>query len=232
MNDLAIKMPQTDLSLVKDHCHSDDWMSKRGGKCDACGKEYQYPSPLKLDIGCGKNKKEGYLGVDTIGFEGVDFVLDLVAKDYRSPNGGIAYPAKGHLYKAWLWETETVDEVHCSHFLEHLTGAERIHFFNELHRVMKKDAKALIVVPHWRSGRAYGDPTHQWPPVVEMSWYYLDKNWRKDNAPHVGFECDFLATWGYSIAPHWQARSQDSQTFGLQHYCEVAQDMIATLTKR
>ena len=169
--------------------------------------------PLKLDLGCGPNPKEGFTGVDALPFDGkVDVVCDL--------------------RKSWQWKSGSVDEVHCSHFLEHLTGSERIHFFNELHRVMRKDAKATIVVPHWSSGRAYGDVTHQWPPVVEMFWYYLDKPWRDANAPHVGFECDFLATWGYSVAPAWQARNQETQMFGINHYREVAQDMIATITKR
>jgi hypothetical protein len=169
-------------------------------------------APLKLDLGCGPNKREGFTGVDAIKFPNVDLVHDL--------------------RKVWPWKDNTVDEVHCSHFLEHLTGTERIHFYNELYRVMKSEAKAQIIVPHWSSGRAYGDLTHQWPPVVEFSFYYLDKGWRSVNAPHCGLECDFLATWGYSITPQWQAKNQETQMFGVNHYREVAQDLIATLVKR
>lgn len=169
---------------------------------------------MKLDLGCGPNKKEGFIGVDILPFDGkVDQVVDLRVAP-------------------WPWENESVDEIHCSHFLEHLTGAERITFFNELYRVMKKDAKGMIITPHWSSGRAYGDMTHQWPPVVEMFWYYLDKSWRSGNAPHVGFNCDFQATWGYSMAQNWQCKNQESQLFGVNHYREVAQDMIATITRR
>lgn len=179
---------------------------KKIKKQTACG------NPLKLDLGCGKNKQPGFLGVDNISFDGVDLVHDL-----RTP---------------WPWEKESVQEVYCSHFLEHLTNAERVHFYNELYRVLKKDAKASIIVPHWSSGRAYGDPTHQWPPVVEFSFYYLDKGWREVNAPHCGLVCDFLATWGYSLAPLWNTRSQETQMFGVNHYREVAQDLMATLVKR
>ena len=172
------------------------------------------PAALKLDLGCGPNPKKGFIGVDALPFDGkVDTVFDL----RRKP---------------WPWKADSVGEVHSSHFLEHLTGAERVSWFNELYRVMRKDAKATIVVPHWSSGRAYGDPTHQWPPVVEMFWYYLDRKWRTANAPHVGLSCNFFATWGYSIDPQWQVRSQETQMFGVAHYREVAQDMIATLTKR
>lgn len=167
---------------------------------------------IRLDLGCGKNKKEGFTGVDNISFDGVDVVYDL-----RTP---------------WPWEKESIDEVHSSHFLEHLSNEERVHFYNELHRVLKPGAKATIVVPHWGSGRAYGDPTHQWPPVVEFSFYYLDKGWREANAPHCGLTCDFHAIWGHSIAPIWNTKHQEAQAFAVNHYREVAQDLICTLTKR
>jgi SAM-dependent methyltransferase len=172
------------------------------------------PELLKLDLGCGKNKRPGFTGVDKIGFEGVDKVYDLTCPG------------------SWPWDSDSVDEVHCSHFLEHLHADERIRFFNELYRVLKSGAKAQIITPHWRSGRAYGDLTHQWPPVVEFFWYYLDKNWRESNAPHLELKCDFICTWGYSLAYPWNLKSQEAQGFALQHYTEVAQDMICTATKR
>lgn len=166
----------------------------------------------RLDLGCGPKKKEGFVGVDSIKFEGVDVVADL-----RKP---------------WKWKDSTVDEVHCSHFLEHLTGVERVTFFNELYRVLKKDGKATIIVPSWTSERAYGDPTHQWPPVVGMSFYYLDKNWRAANAPHCGYNCDFQFIGGNSLANPWHLKTQEVQAFAQTHYLNVAQDMHVTLTKK
>ena len=97
---------------------------------------------MKLDIGCGKNKKEGFTGVDQYAMDGVDVVLN-VAKD------------------RWPWEDGSVEEAHCSHFLEHLDATERIHFYNELYRVLKVGGRATIITPHWASNRAYGDPTHK-----------------------------------------------------------------------
>ena len=168
---------------------------------------------VNIDLGCGTRKRDGFIGVDVLDFPGVDVKCDL-GKD------------------KWPWEDNSVDEANASHFIEHLTGDERIHFFNELYRVLKVDAKATIITPHWSSGRAYGDLTHKWPPVVEMFWYYLNAEWRAKNAPHISFTCDFAAVWGYSINPTWQVRNQETQTFGVSHYREVAQDMMATLTKR
>jgi len=168
--------------------------------------------PLLLDLGCGKNKKAGYVGVDSIKFDGVDKVADL--------------------RKTWPWKDNSVDDVHCSHFLEHLTGAERVHFFNELHRVLKKDAKATIIVPAWNNERAYGDPTHQWPPVVGFAFYYLDKGWREVNAPHCGYTCDFGFIGGNSLANPWSMKTQEAQIFAQTHYTNVAMDMHVTLNKR
>ena len=175
--------------------------------------------PIRLDIGCGKNKKPGFTGVDSIAFDGVDVVCDVRGK--------------------WQWEDSSVDEVHCSHFLEHLEQVERVHFYNELYRVLKPGAKATIVVPHWASNRAYGDPSHKWPAVSEMSFYYLSKDWRAVNAPHTdsanvdwGFLCDFDATWGYSLHGDLLVRSQEYQQHALQWWKESAQDLIATLTAK
>lgn len=176
---------------------------------------------LKLDLGCGPNKKApDFIGCDIIKFKGVDKVFDI---------------SKGK----WPFKDGTVDEAHASHFLEHLTAEQRIHFANELFRVLKKGAKAEIITPHWNSNRAYGDPTHQWPPVAEFWFYYLKKEWRDANAPHTdkkhwpkGFNCDFDATWGYNMHPSLHTRNEEYKMFALTHYREAAQDMIATLIKR
>lgn len=168
---------------------------------------------MKLDLGCGKNKKEGFIGVDSIAFEGVDIVHDLT--------------------QPWPWANDSIDEVNCSHFIEHLTAEQRIHFVNELHRVMKKGANATIITPHWASQRAYGDLTHQWPPIVEMWFFYLNKDWRSEQAPHNTFyTCDFEATWGYSLHPQIATRNQEFQQFATTFYKEAVQDMMANLKKR
>lgn len=175
---------------------------------------------MKLDIGCGPNKKEGFTGMDQYALPGVDVVHDARVTP-------------------WPFEDGSVEEVHCSHFLEHLTGQERVAFFNELHRVMAVGAKGTIITPHWASNRAYGDPTHQWPPMAEMAYMYLSREWRTSQAVHTdksvnpqGYDCDFEATWGYSVAPYLQVRNDEYKQFAISNYKEACQDMIATVTKR
>ena len=169
---------------------------------------------LKLDFGCGPNKREGFLGVDSRPFDGkVDVVCDLT--------------------KPWQWKDNSVEEGHCSHFIEHLNAAERIHFVNELYRVLIPGGKCQVITPHWASSRAYGDLTHQWPPVSEFWFYYLDKNWRAQNAPHNdGYKCDFNVTWGYNLHPAIVSRNQEYQQHALQFSKEAAQDTIAMFVKR
>jgi SAM-dependent methyltransferase len=167
---------------------------------------------VKLDLGCGKNKKADHVGVDVRQFDGVDVVCDLGTE-------------------AWPWEAGSIDEVYCSHMIEHLTWPQRVHFFNELGRVLKKGAKAQIILPHWNSSRFYGDPTHQ-APMSEFAFYYLLASWRDANAPHTDYVCDFDATWGYSTHPALHSRNVEYQQYAIQWFKEACQDVIATLVKR
>lgn len=174
---------------------------------------------VKLDFGCGPNKKTGFVGVDAIAFPGVDVTLNL----------GV---------DPWPWAGGSVSEGHASHFVEHLTGLERVHFFNELHRVLVPGGQCFIQVPHCASSRAYGDFTHQWPPVGEFFFYYLDRDWRKTNAPHndiefnpQGYTCHFHHTGGYSLRGDLVSRNADYQQYALANFKEAAQDMLITVTK-
>lgn len=180
------------------------------------------PAPaLKLDLGCGRNPREGFEGVDRTQFDGkVKHVLDLTATP-------------------WPWADSSVAEAHSSHFLEHLDGIERVHFVNELYRVLVPGGKVTLVVPHWCSMRAYGDPQHKWPPVSEFWFYYLSAAWRAQNTPHLekanwehGFACDFEAVWGYTPHPLLQTRNQEYQQDAFQWKKEACQDIIATLTAK
>jgi SAM-dependent methyltransferase len=186
--------------------------------------------PLKLDLGCGKNKvAPDFIAVDSLDFPGVDLVLDLTAKESSVQNADFSVT---HVYKKWPWADNSVDEIHASHFMEHLKADERIHFINELYRVLKPGCSAKVIVPHWASCRAYGDLTHAWPPVSEFFFYYLSKEWRDSNAPHnTDYNCNFAATWGYSLNPALLTKNQEHQSYALANFKEAAQDIISTLTK-
>lgn len=178
------------------------------------------PKLLKLDFGAGPHPRDGFEGVDQFQFDGkVTHVMDIK----QTP---------------WPWADNIVAEAHASHFVEHLTGMERVKFVNELYRILVPGGQCQIIVPHWASCRAYGDPTHQWPPVSEFWFYYLSKEWREANTPHDdikynpdGFNCNFSATWGYSLNPALHNRNQEYQQFAMSNYKEACSDIIATLVK-
>lgn len=170
-------------------------------------------TPLKLDLGCGTSKQPGFLGVDSRQFPGVDLVVDL-----RQP---------------WPWRDGEVHEAFSSHFLEHLTGPERIHFVNELYRVLRPGGTAVIVVPNWASARAYGDLTHQWPPVSPDWFYYLGKAWRSSHAPHNDFyTCDFNVQYRYALHERFRELPANDQQFACTFYIDGAQEIMAEFTKQ
>lgn len=197
-------------------------------KGDRLNWHFAQPKSLRLDLGCGPNPREGFVGFDRIAFNEKVQCVDL-----RDP---------------WPWDDESVNEIHSSHFVEHLTAIERCHFFNELFRVLKPNVKnngqnvegfATIIVPHWSSCRAYGDPTHQWPPMGDFFWYYLDADWRAQNAPHAdrknwehGYDCHLECVWGYSFDPELNLKNDEYRAFAMKNYREQIQDMIVTINRK
>lgn len=95
---------------------------------------------LKLNLVCGPDKKEGYIGVDKIKAPTVDIVHDL---------NSYPYP----------FEDNSVDEVYCSHVLEHLD--DFIKTMEELWRICKPGALIIVKGPYYKHKLAYGDPTHK-----------------------------------------------------------------------
>lgn len=195
-------------------------MAKKTTKKEETLKEVK---PIKIDVGCGPNKiAEDWIGIDQYKMKGVDIVMNI---------GADRFP----------FDDDTVDEVHCSHTLEHLTNwedkYERVHLFNELYRIMKKGAKATFIIPHWNSMRYYGDPTHR-EPFSEFALWYLNKKDREAQLLHTdikynknGYNCDFSHTYGYNLRQDLLTRNYEYQMYALQTQKEAAQDLIFTLIK-
>lgn len=187
---------------------------------------------IKLDLGCGPKPLEGFTGVDAINFGNES----IVKHDLR--------------ITPWPFEDSSVVEANCSHFLEHLTNFndkwERVHFFNELWRVMVpvsydaggKPAAGFcrLVIPHWCSNRYYGDPTHK-EPFGEMAICYLDPEWRKINAPHTciennpdGYSCHWAVAYDYTVHQDLAGRNAEYVRYAVTFFKEAAQDLVLTLS--
>lgn len=175
------------------------------------------PDLLRLDLGCGQSKRDGFRGVDIARAPGVDVVHDL-----------LSYP--------WPFEDESVDEIYCSHFLEHVPGPKRGRFMDEVYRILKFESFATFVTPYWTSERAIQDYTHAWPPVGSASYYYFCKAWREANKLTHGayaIRCDFDVEFpGQALDNMWAQRHPEALMFGAKHYNNVVLDLIARLVKR
>lgn len=93
-----------------------------------------------LDIGCGKNKKQGAIGVDMHKTPATDVLCDLD----RFP-----YP----------FQSDTFDKIYMTDVLEHLQDIKTV--MDEVCRIAKPGADVFIRVPHFSSTHAYGDFTHK-----------------------------------------------------------------------
>lgn len=94
---------------------------------------------LRLDLGCGRRKRPGFVGVDLVPGPEVDVVADL--------DGPLPF------------DDSSAAEAHCRSTIEHLR--DPIGFLNEIHRVLRPGGRLHIFVPHFSNPYFYSDPTHQ-----------------------------------------------------------------------
>lgn len=94
----------------------------------------------KLNFGCGKSRKDGYLNVDITGFSGADKTFDFNI---------FPYP----------FQDNEFDEICADNVLEHLDNIFLV--MKELHRLTRSGGKIRIIVPYYNCYGAYNDLTHK-----------------------------------------------------------------------
>lgn len=107
---------------------------------------------IRLDLGCGNRKREGWLGVDSNPAVKPDVLHSLEQFPYPFPDSH-------------------ADEIVMDNCLEHLQ--EQLKVLEELHRVAKPGALITLHVPYFRAHWAYNDPTHVRFFSVE-TFYHFD----------------------------------------------------------
>lgn len=110
---------------------------------------------ILLDVGCGENKQQGFVGMDKRKLKGVDIVHDLES---------LQYPL----------DDESCLTIKGSHVWEHLKPWLTIDIMNEWWRIMKVDGQLMLSMPY---GWSYGyiqDPTHC-NPSNEATFQYFNK---------------------------------------------------------
>ncbi|MEM6929453.1 MAG: tetratricopeptide repeat protein, partial [Myxococcota bacterium] len=104
---------------------------------------------LRLDLGCGERREEGFVRVDLMPRCEPDVLCDLEA-----------FP--------WPFEDDSVAEIRLHHVLEHLgrTTDVFLSVIKELHRICRDGATIDIRVPHPRHDAYLTDPTHVRPILL------------------------------------------------------------------
>lgn len=98
---------------------------------------------LRLNLGCGHSRIDGWINVDHFAGCKPDIVHNLEQ-----------FP--------WPWPDNSVSQIYMSHVLEHL-GADTgvfIRIIQEIYRVCQPDALVRVIVPHPRHDNFLCDPTH------------------------------------------------------------------------
>lgn len=112
---------------------------------------------MKLNLGCGRTLKKGYVNVDIVKEKGVDIVHNL---------NKFPYP----------FEDNSVDEIFAQDILEHVEDAKG--FIEECWRICKPNASIYVRTVHWSGSVAWTDITHVRPFGIDSFGYYnpdLDK---------------------------------------------------------
>jgi predicted SAM-dependent methyltransferase len=175
-------------------------------------KAKEAPEPIKYDLGCGNNKREGFTGVDIVKTDAADIVFDLFEPKWT------------------FAKDNSVDELHCSHFIEHVP--DMMAFMNECHRILKPDAQMIVIAPYYTSVRCWQDPTHK-NAISEASFIYYNKDWRVQNKlEHYPITADFNFTIYYHVEPEWALKHEDVRNFAIKHYFNVVLDIQVCLTKK
>jgi len=130
--EVAEKLHQ-DITGSCSYCHITDFILSKINSMKKAQEE-----PLRLDLGCGVWKTQGFVGVDIYEGPEVDVTADL--------NRRFPFP------------DNSVDEIKAHDVIEHLK--DNIHSMNEIWRVCKPYAKVDIRVPSTDGRGAFQDPTH------------------------------------------------------------------------
>lgn len=103
---------------------------------------------LKLNIGSGYKRFEGFLNVDDDPLVEPDYIVNLDDVNIKLP-----------------FEDNSVEEIKAHHILEHI-GEGFIPLMKEMYRVCQDGAILDIAAPHHQHEVFYGDPTHKRPITV------------------------------------------------------------------
>lgn len=162
---------------------------------------------LRLNIGSGQKRREGFVNVDLLALPGVDIVCNLET--------------------ALPFEDNSVAEVYGEHILEHIDHF--IPLMSELYRVCKDGAVLNFRIPYLTSESSFKDPTHK-RFICERTFSYFSRTTQDaENLPEYGLPMDFEIL-GYDYMYHRRIFALPILRTLLKRYCwNIVKTMVVSL---
>lgn len=173
---------------------------------------------LKVNLACGNQKMDGYIGVD-----------------FHNKNADVVH----NLFEfPWPFEDDSIYEFYCSHFVEHIPiqlpdgsyGLNR--FMDEAYRCLMPGGTMHIVAPYYTSIRAHQDPTHC-RSITELTFlYYSQKFAESIGVDHYMSKCNFEpVSKQYALLPEFEALGDEAREYARKHYFNVVADISFVIRK-
>lgn len=147
---------------------------------------------MKINVGSGYNKYDGYINIDNNKDCKPDYFVDIGTD-------------------IWPFEDNSVDEILAEHILEHL-GEEFFHCIKEMYRVCKDGAIIKIIVPFPKHDTFLIDPTHR-RPILPQTMAMFGKKHNQNDINNGGRETPLgiihnvdleLLDYKYNVEPAYQ----------------------------
>ena len=173
---------------------------------------------MKLNIGSGSKRYDGYINIDNDAGSNPDYVVNLETD--RLP-----------------FEDNSVDEVIAHHILEHL-GDGFFHCLQELYRVCKNGAIIDVRVPHPKHDTFLIDPTHRRPIYPHTLDMFSQKRNKRDIADPNGRETPLgliykidleVIHYTFNLDPYWQQRFQQMTEEECEHVARSFNNVITEI---
>jgi hypothetical protein len=185
----------------------------------------------KLDLGAGQNPRAGFESVD------------LLAPSAQHRVDLFKFP--------WPWEDSSVEELHASHFVEHIPDRDveerdlsrdnpmirdrfvgqdmAFAFFDECWRILRPGGVLTVIVPALSGDRAFQDPTHR--RFIPAVWFaYFSAEWRAaQRLDHYRVRCDFGVNVQHTCDPLMNTLSPEAQARRFTESRNTIYDFHATM---
>lgn len=115
---------------------------------------------MKLNLGCGHKRRNGFLGVDLFRCDAVDAVADLT--------------------RTLPFRDSSIEEIWMDNVIEHVLYIPPL--MQEIHRICRDGALVTILTPHFASHASWRDPTH----LHHLSYVSMDHFEKREASHYTG----------------------------------------------